>query len=294
MARRIIRRRRPVMSRRVVVRRAAPVDAPAVAPLPQPSVPEGSPILVATSNSVRNLVLPKLATFDEISLAGIANSPDDALKMLIQERPDAVILDADFGGPLVGLDTARLMQRTHAQSAIIMLVPEIDPEIHHSQARRFGTSWSYIRKATATRENLLSITLKSAVRGVQWIEPALSRPLAELWKVAVEARDLEARLEDVEPVPITTTLSQKAMKNSINQADATESEREPVVAENTDYADAFEPDDDQTDDYDEDEIAPGIDVQSTGDNKGEGINITSVSIGKGGIGERVSKVRRAK
>ena len=290
MARRIIRRRRPKISRRVVVRQ----PTPAAAPLPQPSVREGSPILVATSNSVRNLVLPKLAMFDEISLAGIANSPDIALKMLIQERPDAVIIDSDFGGPLVGLDTARLMQRTHAQSAIIMLVPEIDPEIHHSEARRFGTSWSYIRKTTATRENLLSIALKSAIRGVQWIEPALSRPLAELWKVAVEARDLEARLADVEPVPVTTVLGQKAMKNSVNQADTAEPAGDPVAAENMDSADAFKPDGEQPDDYYEDEIAPGIDLKSTDDNKTEGINVNSVSIGHGGVGKDVNKVRRTR
>ncbi|MCH2514452.1 MAG: hypothetical protein MK134_02590 [Dehalococcoidia bacterium] len=49
---------------------------------------------------MRNLVLPKLATFDDISLVGLANSPENALKMLIHGHPDAVIIDSDFGGPL--------------------------------------------------------------------------------------------------------------------------------------------------------------------------------------------------
>jgi hypothetical protein len=52
---------------------------------------------------MRNLVLPKLEAFDAISLVGLANSPENALKMLIYGHPDAVIIDSDFGGPLSAL-----------------------------------------------------------------------------------------------------------------------------------------------------------------------------------------------
>ncbi len=294
MGRRIIRRRRPTMSRRMVVRRSAPVDAPAAAPLPKSTVPKGSPILVATSNPVRTLVLPKLATLEEISLVGLASSPDIALKMLIQEQPDAVIIDTDFGGPLVGLDTAKLMQKTRAQSAIIMLVSNIDANELRSVSRRFGTSWSYIRKSMAARENVLSIALKSSVRGVQWIEPELSRPLAELWKVAAQARDLESRRAQVDPVAIKTVVSQKAMKNSVDQEVAPDAVREPVVAETTDNGIDGNPEGDQADDEFDDEVAPGIVLKSTLDFEDEGIDVTSVSIGKGGIGQDVGKVRRAR
>ena len=88
------------MSRRVVSRKPAAGGPSKAAPLPKPSIPQGSPILVATTNQMRNLVLPKLATFDDISLVGLANSPENALKMLIHGHPDAVISDSDFGGPL--------------------------------------------------------------------------------------------------------------------------------------------------------------------------------------------------
>jgi len=275
------------MTRRTVVRRGASGDGAVSSALPQPTERKGSPLLVATTNSVRNLVLPKLAAVDEIAISGLANTPEDALKMLIQDHPDCVLLDIDFGGELVGLDTAKLMQRTRAQAAIIMIVPEISSEFHHSKARRFGTSWSYIKKSTATRENLLGLALKSAARGVQWIEPELSRPLAELWQVANQARDLDARRSSTEAVTVTTSIGRKALKNSVTPTTASDKSQEPVDM------DAIELGDDQADESVEAEMAPGIDVQSTLDNEIDGVDVTTVSVGKGGIGRGVGKVRRA-
>ena len=287
MGRRIIRRRRPTATRRTVVRRGATSEAAATSALPKQSQREISPVVVATTNTMRNLVLPKLALIDDISVAGLANSPENALKMLIQERPECVILDLDFGGSLVGLDTGKLMQKTRAQAAIIMLVPEIDPEIHHSQARRFGTSWSYIKKTTTSRENVLALALKSSIRGVQWIEPELSRPLAELWKVAVEARDLEARRSTAEAVPVRTSIGRKSLKNSVTPTTETKQSDDPEEPGDVDLEFG------ESGDTVEDEIAPGIEVQSTLDDEIDGVDVTTVSIGKGGIGQGVGKVRRA-
>jgi DNA-binding NarL/FixJ family response regulator len=281
MGRRIIRRRRPTATRRTVVRKTTSAAAQAAPPVLKAAEPETSPILIATSDSVKNLILPKMATFDEVSIAGLASTPDAALKLLIQEHPEAVVIDLDFGEPLGGLDTAKLMQKTRSQAAIVMLVPEIDPEIHHSQARRFGSSWSYIKKTTATRENLLNLALKSAVRGVQWVEPALSRPLAELWKVAAEARDTEARRSEVGVVAVPTALGRKSMKNSINEMD--DAPPEPK-------ADQAKPK------FEEVEVAPGIELKSTGEkseDEVDGLDVTSVSVGQGGVGQGVGKVRKA-
>lgn len=196
MARRIIRRRRPKPSRPTGVRRSAPVVEPANNQTVQSTHVDKSPVLVATSNHVRNIVLPKLAVIDDIKLVGLADTPDNALKMLVQEHPDVVILDADFGGSFMGLDTAKMMQKTRSPAAIIMLVPDLDPVELQSKSRRFGTSWSYLKKTTAARVNMLGSALKSAASGVQWIEPDLTRPLAELWHVASEMRDTEAELRD--------------------------------------------------------------------------------------------------
>lgn len=235
---------------------------------------------MATSNLVRNLILPKLATISDIRLAGLADSPENALKMLVQEHPEAVIFDMDFGGDLVGLDTARMMQKTRTRAAIIMLVPELDPETMRPESRRFGTSWSYVKKTTAARVDVLETVLKSAVRGVQWIEPELSRPLASIWKVAEEARELEAAKEIAEPVAVTSPSKIKSAKFG---------PPEPVAD------DESKPDIEPSDDpfADEDEVAPGIKTSSTSDTDYDDLNITSVSVGHGGIGQNVGKIRRA-
>ena len=294
MVRRIIRRRRPTGSRRVVVRRSAAAKAPVAASPPKPTEPTGSPILVATTNSVRNLILPKLATFEDVRLVGMANSPANALKMVIQEHPEAVIIDIDFGEPFGGLDTARLMQKTRNNAAIVMLVNDIDPVEYRRQARLFGASWSYMKKSTATRENILSIALKSAVRGVQWIEPELSRPLAELWKIALEARDLDARQVDAETTPAMTSSARKSMDNPDDRNFAPASEDEPVEARLAENADDTGSESGETGEEDEDGVAPGIKRKSTNEPEVEGIDLTSISVGRGGVGQDVGRVRRTR
>lgn len=275
MGRRVIRRRRPSGGR--VIRRV--IKNPAADALQQTTSaavePTGTPVLMATTNSTRNLILPKLATIPQIQLAGLADTPESALKMLVQEHPEVVVFDIDFGGSLIGLDTARLMQKTRIRAAIVMLVSDLDVEEMRSESRRFGTSWSYVKKTTAARVDVLETVLKSAARGVQWIEPALRRPLASIWKVAAEARDLEAVRAAIEPIPIG---SRTKLKNA-----KFEEPEEMAIDPDINIDEIFD---------DEDEIAPGIKTKSTGDPGTDGLNITSVSVGHGGIGQNVGKVRR--
>ena len=272
MARRVIRRRRPSGGR--TVRRVVRGGSQAVAAVPTPAAApveaEGSPVLMATTNLVRNLILPKLATIDDIRLSGLADSPESALKMLVQDHPEVVVFDMDFGGDFVGLDTARMMQKTRSRAAIVMLVPELDVDALRSHSRRFGSSWSYVKKTTAARADVLETVLKSAIRGVQWVEPDLSRPLTAIWKIAEEARDTEAARAIAEPVAVTSPTKIKAAKKAVEQV--------PEVEE--------------VEEYDEDEIAPRIKTRSTSDAATDGLNVTSVSIGHGGIGSNVGKVRR--
>ncbi|HIF71005.1 MAG TPA: response regulator transcription factor [Dehalococcoidia bacterium] len=275
MARRVIRHLRPSGTR--VVRRSKRAAAPEAASAQQarPAEPERSPVLIATSKGVRNLILPKLSMMNDVSLAGLADSPESSFKMLVQERPEVVILDMDFGGDFIGLDTAKTMQKTKVRAAIVMLVPELDPEQLKPYARRFGSSWSDLKKTTSGRVDVLAMVLKSAVRGVQWIEPELIRPLQALCKVADEARDLEARRSTAEPAIVR---SPSTIKNAQFGEPKT-----PVNSEDGEL---------NLTEENPDEIAPGIKTQSTNEAETDDLKISSVSVGHGGVGQNVGKVRR--
>jgi len=123
------------------------------------------------------------------------------------------------------------------------------------------------------------MVLKSASRGVQWIEPDLSRQLAVIWKIAEEARDTEAARSAVEPVVVT---SPTKIKNAKFET--------PVAAPETAASADGEVD---LDVEDPDEIAPRIKTKSTSEAETDGLNITSVSVGHGGVGQNVGQVRRA-
>jgi DNA-binding NarL/FixJ family response regulator len=218
-----------------------------------------------------------MASLDDIALAGIANSSETALKMLMQERPEVAILDADFGGDASGYDTARTMQTTRTRAAILMIVPEIDPEKYRPIARRLGTSWSYVRRNSALKVDVFEVALKSALRGVQWIEPELTRPLKELWTIAAKARELEEKKSLETPVAVKNA-SRKMRPADIPQ---TKSESEQHEVDTAEIAAEVE-----------DEIAPGIETQNTNDVELDDFKYTSVSVGHGGIGQDVKGVRR--
>ena len=153
---------------------------------------------MATTNTMRNQIVPKISVMDDVVLSGLAENPAAAIKMLVQEHPEVVIMDMDFGGPLMGLDTAKLMQKTRIRAAIVMLVPELDPDEMKQYARRFGSSWIYVKKTTPGKVDVLQMVLKSTSRGVQWIEPSLSGELASIWKIAedeVVVKVVQSRLQ---------------------------------------------------------------------------------------------------
>jgi len=92
---------------------------------------------------------------DDILLAGLADSPETAIKMLVGEHPEVVIMDMDFVGKMAGLDTAKMMQKTRTRAAIIMLVSDLDPVEMKPYSRRFGSSWSYVKKPLLAKSTFL-------------------------------------------------------------------------------------------------------------------------------------------
>jgi DNA-binding NarL/FixJ family response regulator len=239
-------------------------------------------VMMATTGSSRNIILPKLAMITDVKLAGLADSPADSLKMLVQEHPEVVIMDMDFGGDFVGLDTAKMMQKTRMRAAIIMMVTDLDPEELRRRARLFGTSWSYVRKITAARVDILEMVVKSAARGVQWVEPELSRPLAAIWKIAEEARDTEARRAETGPAVVSSPTKLKNARFERPQSTPGAPDAGATTVEGFDVNDPGEVE----------EVAPGIKTKSTSEAETDGLNITSVSVGHGGIGKNVGNVRK--
>ncbi|MDA1280372.1 MAG: hypothetical protein O3B95_10110 [Chloroflexi bacterium] len=263
MARRIIRRRRPSSPQRGVIRRSGSSEAAFGTRETSTVEPVGVPVLLAMSSSIRSRVLPKLANMKELSLSGAANTPAEAVNILIRDHPDVVMLDIDFGGPLEGLDLAKMMQKTRPSTAIVMLVSDIDATVFHGKARRFGTSWSYLRRNSAARAETLESTIKSAIRGVQWIDPELTRPLSQLWKVASEARDLESKRVIAEPAILKNARTRKPV---------------PVLQDDEEFESGIDDD---------------LEPDEADNSPGDGLKITSITVGNGGIGQRIGSVRKA-
>ena len=82
------------------------------------------------------------------------------------------------------------------------------------------------------------------------------------------------------------------MKSSVPESLATESADDPADGGTANNGTDAEPGGYQAGDEFEEEVAPGIQLNSTHDEEDHGIDVASVSIGRGGVGQNVGKVRR--
>ena len=219
MARRIIRRRR--------VAHHAPPRPEEVRPnapkLPEAKTIPATRVLVVAPGAARTVLMTKLTGAEEVKVAGAASDEQSAIEKMVTEEADVAIVHIHTGQSLGGLDIARNIQRVCPQAGIIIFVAALDGLDLRRNARRFGVSWSYLLSENTDGSSALADLVRSAGRGIHWIDPKLRRVLEALWKVADEGRDLEianAVQEIRAPKPAPAVLQPPAPQRGIQTMQA--------------------------------------------------------------------------
>jgi DNA-binding NarL/FixJ family response regulator len=140
------------------------VNEPASRPLPLPLR-----VVVADDQAtVRDGLVVLLGLADGIEVVGSAANGQEALDVVGQVRPDAILLDLRMP-VLDGIETTRQISRDHPEVAIVVLTTYAD-DASIIDALEAGAR-SYLTK-NADRADIAQ-TLRSAVTGLSVIDPAV-------------------------------------------------------------------------------------------------------------------------
>ncbi|MGZ5201537.1 MAG: response regulator [Telluria sp.] len=111
-----------------------------------------------------------------IEVVGQAKSPDEAVAMYRQEKPDVAVLDIRFGTELTGMDAAQQILKAHPDAKIIFL-SQFDQDSLIKETYRLGAH-AFITKDCDPAE--LANAVRLAHEGKLYFMPQIASRLASL------------------------------------------------------------------------------------------------------------------
>ena len=127
-------------------------------------------VLIEDHRVVSRSLHTYLESFNDIKVAGIAASGEEALKQLEKWSPDVVIMDLLMPGGMDGIETTRQVRSRFPRMRVVVLTASTD-EARMIAALRAGAI-GYVRKDSEP-ETLLS-AVRSAAQGRPALDPAIA------------------------------------------------------------------------------------------------------------------------
>ncbi len=174
------------------VNRAALAEARVEAVLhPREEAEDSGVRVVLVGNQAFNLELEKaLADHEGFSVVAKAETHMDAFAYPNELNAELVLVDADFGGSGEGVAFARDLNERTPGCAFMIVCGALTPTVTKSLWIFGADSWSFITLATAQMAAHFAGALSSAVHGMPWVDPEISR---QLRAYGPRPRSLDAR-----------------------------------------------------------------------------------------------------
>jgi NarL family two-component system response regulator LiaR len=127
-------------------------------------------VLIEDHRVVSRSLRMYLESFNDIKVAGIAASGEEALKQLEKWAPDVVIMDLLMPGGMDGIEATRQVRSRFPHMAVVVLTASTD------EARMIATlragAIGYVRKDS--EPEILLAAVRSAAQGLSTIDPAIA------------------------------------------------------------------------------------------------------------------------
>lgn len=157
-------------------------------------------ILVVDDHSlVREGIITMLSIYDDFEIIGDAESGEDALKKIEDEKPDVILLDINMPG-INGIETAKRILENYDSIKIIILSMEVTQD-HISEAIKAGVA-GYLAKDT--KKEVLAEAIRKVMTGEQYFGDKISQVIFKGFykqskgeQVANENKDLSKREVEV-------------------------------------------------------------------------------------------------
>ncbi|MGL1887107.1 MAG: response regulator transcription factor [Reichenbachiella sp.] len=158
-------------------------------------------ILVVDDHSlVREGIISMLSIYDDFEIIGDAESGEEALKKIDENKPDVILLDINMPGGINGIETAKKVLETYSDIKIVILSMEVTQD-HISEAIKTGVA-GYLAKDT--KKEVLAEAIRKVMEGEQYFGDKISQVIFKGFykqskgeQVANENKDLSKREVEV-------------------------------------------------------------------------------------------------
>ncbi|MBU2888048.1 response regulator transcription factor [Gilvimarinus agarilyticus] len=157
-------------------------------------------ILVVDDHSlVREGIITMLSIYEDFNIIGDAESGEQALEKIAEEKPDVMLLDINMPG-MNGIETAKKVLADYEGIRIIILSMEVTQD-HISEAIKAGVA-GYLAKDT--KKEVLAEAIRKVMEGEQYFGDKISEVIFKGFykqskgeQVAKENKDLSKREVEV-------------------------------------------------------------------------------------------------
>ncbi len=135
--------------------------------------------VVIVGSRIFNVKLAKLLEDEaDLNVVATASTPREAMAAPNEHGAEMIIVEVDFGGPAQGILLGRSIAERSQGCAIMMVCGTFTDSVARHLWVYSSDSWSVISSATAQSAPHVSEAVSSAVHGMTWVEPGVTRAMA--------------------------------------------------------------------------------------------------------------------
>lgn len=129
-----------------------------------------------------------------ISIVGRGKSAGEALTLVNDLKPDALVTDLDFGPGPTGLDIAESLRATHSRLGIVVLSAYGDPRLHSESLTSAPAGIVYLIKqqveSTQTIADAIALSIDKAAKAERGELPSINLTSAQISVLRLVAKGL--------------------------------------------------------------------------------------------------------
>ncbi|MGA1688396.1 MAG: response regulator transcription factor [Pontimonas sp.] len=129
-----------------------------------------------------------------ISIVGRGRSAGEALALVKDHKPDALVTDLDFGPGPTGLDIAESLRANLPRLGIVVLSAYGDPRLHSESLTRVPAGVVYLIKqqveSTSTIADAISLSIHKAAKAERGVLPTINLTSAQISVLRLVAKGL--------------------------------------------------------------------------------------------------------
>jgi DNA-binding NarL/FixJ family response regulator len=151
-----------------------------------------------------------------VSIVGRARNPRDAIALVLETKPDALVSDLDFGPGPTGIDIAAHLRKKLPKLGIVVLSAYGDPRLHHASLTEAPKGLVYLIKQqvseTADILAAVALSIDRAARAEKGHLPRVDLTLSQIAVLRLLAQGLSNQA-----ISVQLSVTEDSVSKTINR-----------------------------------------------------------------------------